>query len=61
MQTSDIFYAVIITLLVINIKWVFFALLLPFMAINARRKDDRLFSKLWAAPYLLAERITMGG
>lgn len=51
----------LLILVIVNLKWMFFFLLYPFMVINARNRNKKYIYKIFAAPYLLCEKIFTGG
>lgn len=51
----------LLILVIVNLKWMFFSLLYPFMVINARNRNKKCIYKIFAAPYLVSEKIFDGG
>lgn len=65
---KDLIICVIVTLLLVNIKWVLIAALFPFQIINVRRNKIKILRNrkvywlyLLSAPYLIWERFIMHG
>lgn len=63
----NVILSVIIAVLVINVKWLIIALMLPFQSANAARRKkknagkDSFLLKVLSAPYIILERLMRGG